>query len=95
MTETSAMLLAFPERDEDRLRLALRKLVAALDAQADAVAAWRNELGGLAGAVGGLQGSLTRYQAALGSTAEDLRQAGDQARSLERTAEGWLTAAQG
>ena len=44
MTDSPARLLAFPARDDDRLRLALRGLVAALEAQGEAVAALRGEL---------------------------------------------------
>ncbi|MBK1658188.1 hypothetical protein [Paracraurococcus ruber] len=93
MTEPTATLLAFPARDEDRLRLALRGLLAALDAQAAAVAELRGELGNLSGAMGGLKESLVAYQGELGSTQAALRQAGDEARALERTADGWLAAA--
>lgn len=92
MTEHSAALLAFPDRSEDRLRLALRRLVAALEAQSAAVAGWRRELDGLAGAVGGLQASMSRYRGALDGTAAGLARAGEEARGLERTAEAWVAA---
>lgn len=93
MTESSATLLTFPARGEDRLRLALRGLEAALEAQAAAIAEWRGALGSLAGAVDGLDGSLGRYRAALDTTAEGLLRVGDEARKLERTAEGWAAPA--
>ena len=95
MTDASATLISFPGRSEDRLRLALRGLEAALDAQAAALAGLRTELHGLSGAVGGLEASLENYNAALGTTAEGLRQAGEEARALERSAEGWIAAARG
>jgi hypothetical protein len=94
MTEPSAQLLAFPARDEDRLRLALRSLVTALDAQGEAVAALRGELRSLASSMQGLDGSFTAYRAELDSTAAALRQAGESARALERTADGWLATSQ-
>lgn len=93
MTETSATLVEFPRRDEDRLRLALRNLMAALDAQAEAVSGLRGELRTLSGAVEGLHGSLIAYRDGLDSTQAALRQAGQEARALERTADGWLAAA--
>jgi len=92
MADPPAVLVPFPERDEDRLRLALRNLEAALDAQAAALASWRGEIRGLAGAVGGLDQSLGEYRTVLDATAGQLRHAGDAARALERTAEGWLAA---
>jgi hypothetical protein len=92
VTETSAHLLAFPARDDDRLRLALRGLVTALEAQGQAVAALRGELSGLASSLDGLDGALTGYDAELGGTAAAPRRAGESARTLERTAEDWLSA---
>ncbi|MCB4822540.1 hypothetical protein [Roseicella aerolata] len=93
MTECSATLLAFPAREDDRLRLALRGLVAALDAQSEAVAGLRSELRHLAGAMEDLQGSVAGYRDGLDTTLAALRRAGANARTLERTAEGWLAAA--
>ncbi|TCZ55381.1 hypothetical protein [Roseicella aquatilis] len=92
MSEHSATLLSFPAREDDRLRLALRGLVAALDAQSDAVAALRGELRSLASAMGGLQGSFSTYGAELDSTGAALRQARAEAQALERTADGWIAA---
>jgi hypothetical protein len=93
MTDQSATLLAFPARDDDRLRLALHGLVAALDAQAEAVAVLRGELRNLAGVMDGLQDSLSGYGGELESTMGALRRAGDGARALERVAEDWLATA--
>ncbi|TDH63965.1 hypothetical protein E2C06_03825 [Dankookia rubra] len=92
MTETTASLLAFPAREDDRLRLALRNLVAALEAQRIAVAALRGELSDLASSMQGLDTSLATYRAELDTTAATLHTAGDEARRLERTAEDWLSA---
>lgn len=91
-TQDTATLISFPARDDDRLRLALRGLVAALDAQAAAVATFRGELRSLAGAMDDLGGSLTTYHGELGGTLGALRQANDNARALERSAEAWLSA---
>jgi hypothetical protein len=88
----SARLLAFPVRDDDRLRLALRSLVTALDAQGEAVAGLRGELSGLASSLQGLDSSFSTYRTELDSTATALREAGDGARTLGRTAEDWLSA---
>lgn len=95
MTEQTATLLSFPARDDDRLRLALRRLVSALDSQAEAVAALRGELRSLAVAMNGLKGSFTAYGSELDATAIALREAGAGARTLERTADGWLAATKG
>jgi len=92
MAETNARLLAFPTRDDDRLRLALRSLVTALEAQGVAVAALRGELSSLAGSMQGLDSSFTAYRAELDTTAATLREAGDGARLLEQTADDWLAA---
>jgi ABC-type transporter Mla subunit MlaD len=88
----SAAILAFPERDDDRLRRALRGLVAALAAQSEAVAGLRSELQNLSGAVDGLEGSLVDYRAELGTTGAALRQAAAGAQQLERSADGLLAA---
>ncbi|WP_431269433.1 hypothetical protein [Dankookia sp. P2] len=79
-------------REDDRLRLALRSLVVALEAQGAAVAALRGELSELAGSMQGLDSSFATYRTELDSTAATLREAGDEARMLERTAEDWLSA---
>ncbi|MFC7474772.1 hypothetical protein ACFQS7_10430 [Dankookia sp. GCM10030260] len=92
MTENAASLFAFPAREDDRLRLALRGLVTALEAQGEAVAALRGELAGLAGSMQALDSSFTTYRAELDTTATAARQAGAEARLLERTAEDWLSA---
>jgi DNA-binding transcriptional regulator PaaX len=85
-------ILAFPAREEDRLRLALRNLVAALEAQGEAVATLRGELSELAGNLQGLDTSFSAYRAELGSAAALLEAAGDEARQLERSAADWLSA---
>lgn len=92
MTDATASLLAFPARDDDRLRLALRGLVAALEAQRVAVAALRGELSELATSMQGLDRSFSTYRKELDTTAAALREAGEGARQLERTADDWLSA---
>lgn len=82
-----AELLPFPERAESRLRLALRRLDAALSEQRQAVAGLRAELASLSGALGGIETSLHGYRGALGETAAALDRATLEARRLERTAE--------
>ena len=91
MTENSASLFAFPAREDDRLCLQ-RGLVAALEAQGEAVAALRGELSGLADSMQALDSSFSTYRAELDTTAMAARQAGEEARLLERTAEDWLSA---
>ena len=85
-------ILAFPAREDDRLRLALRGLVTALEAQGEAVAALRGELSELAGSLQGLDTSFSAYRAELDTTATLLSEAGNGARQLERSAEDWLSA---
>ena len=86
-------LLAFPRRPEDRLRLSLRGLDAALEAQRQAVAGLRAELATLSGALAGLGGSFRTYRDALGQTAAALAEVGTKARALEATADTMLAAA--
>ena len=87
---TAPVVLAFPQRPDDRLRLALRRLEAALGAQRDAVAGWRAELATLGSAVAGLREGALRYQASLSATAADLARARAAARALEATADAML-----
>ncbi len=92
MEETlpSAEILAFPGRPQDRLRVAARRLEAALAEQSDALASLRANLSALSGAVTGLQGSLVQYQGSLASTAVDVARANEQARALEARADAML-----
>lgn len=87
---TTAEFLAFPKRPEDRLRLSLRALDAALAEQRQAVAGLRVELASLSGALTGLDGSLRTYHGTLGQTATALSEAGAKARELEATADAML-----
>jgi hypothetical protein len=81
-----AAVLPFPMRPEDALRLAVRHLEEALRDQARVLAEWREEMGRLGGAIGGLKDDFSAYRAALDDTAA----AGDAhaaVRRLEATAE--------
>ena len=86
-------LLAFPERPQDRLRRALRRLDAALADQAAAVAGFRRELGLLSEAVEALGGSLQASAGELQDTQAALASAGAKARQLEATADAMLAGA--
>ncbi|MEN0073099.1 MAG: hypothetical protein AAGC69_01870 [Paracraurococcus sp.] len=93
MTEarmTEACILAFPARAEDRLRLALRSLEAALQTQDAEIAAWRAALRDFAGSIDGLDQSVGRYRAELAAAAGAAEAAGTEARQLERQATTWL-----
>lgn len=85
MTDSSAVL-SFPQLPQDRMRLAMRRLQDAIDAQAAAVRQFRAELASLRTATAGLESSLTGYGTALSGVASDLAQANAAAQELERTA---------
>ena len=70
----------------DRLRLALRKLEAALDDQRAAIAEFQGDLQALRGSVGGMGSSLDDFRSGLGHVQMALTAAGSAARRLERTA---------
>ncbi|MBW8271397.1 hypothetical protein [Caldovatus aquaticus] len=80
-------VVAFPLRDDDRLRLALRRLEAAFEEQGRALAEWRAALGGLGKAMAGLHGSVHRYRAGLAAAAAGLERAREATRALEATAD--------
>lgn len=65
---TGASVLPFPQRPEDRLRTALRRLEDSLAAQAEAAASFRSSLGHLTTAVNGVDRGLRTYQATLAAT---------------------------
>ncbi len=85
MTDTSAVL-SFPQAPQDRLRLALRRLQDALDAQAEAVREFRTQIGALRQAATVLDISLGNYQSALTDVKVELVHAKAAVRSLEHTA---------
>ena len=82
-----ASILPFPHSNERRLRVALRKLDAALEDQRKAIAAFQSELAGLGSAIVGLGGSAQSLQDRLHETAEDTALARGAALRLRQTAE--------
>ncbi|MCI0755292.1 hypothetical protein [Teichococcus vastitatis] len=89
MSQT-ANLVDFPRSDEDRLRLALRRLDSALREQKAAVAAFRASVADMREATASLSGEMQRYNAALGETATKVHAARDAARALESRADEML-----
>lgn len=83
----AAVVFDFPDTTERRLRLALRKLDAALAEQRVAVAAFRAQLGELNGAVVRLGDRATALRGALAETAADTARAQAASRELMATAE--------
>jgi len=76
----------FPQRPEDRLRLALRRLEDALDDQSAATRGLREALAELSGTMARLGASVARYRAVLDTTAIEVERALASARTLEATA---------
>ncbi len=83
---SDATIISFPERAEDRLRHALRRLDEALAEQRQAVGAWRGELGNLADATTQLDGSLSAFRDNLQHLAVAARDVDAEAKRLGRTA---------
>jgi ABC-type transporter Mla subunit MlaD len=84
---TDPTIIAFPERAEDRLRHALRRLDEALAEQRAAVGAWRGELGQLAEATARLDGSLRGFRDNLQHLAVAARDVDQEVKRLDRTAD--------
>lgn len=82
----AAELLAFPQRPEDRLRIALHKLDEALRAQARATSDFRTAMGELKSKVGGMQTGMMAYRDALDRTATEIDRAVKKAKELQETA---------
>ncbi len=87
---SSAELLSFPSRPEDRLRRALRKLEAALREQGVAVSEFRADLKTLSSSVMGLDMTMQAYRGRLADAAGAATQANDAARRLEARADAML-----
>ncbi|HZF76360.1 MAG TPA: hypothetical protein VE033_11075 [Acetobacteraceae bacterium] len=83
----TAPLVAFPQSPEARLRLALRRLDEALAEQAEAVALFRREIGGLGEAVAGLHHSALALRDTLDEAAGETAQAHQASLRLLATAE--------
>lgn len=83
---TQPTLALFPQRPEDRLRLALRRLDEAVADQSQATAGLRAAIGDLSRTMARLGSSMHGYRAALDSTAAEIERALASARRLEATA---------
>ena len=81
-----AEVVAFPQRPQDRLRVALVKLDEALRAQARATADFRAAMGDLKSKVGGMQAGVESYRDALDRTASEIDRAVKKAQELQETA---------
>jgi len=82
----AAEIVAFPQRPQDRLRIALHKLDEALRAQSRATADFRNAMGELKTKVGGMQDGVLAYRDALDRTATEIDRAVKKAKELQETA---------
>jgi hypothetical protein len=83
---TTAEILPFPLRPEDRIRRALTRLQDALAEQKVAVGEFRADLSRLSIAVVQLDGTVQQYRGALASTANGLQQASSTLREAESRA---------
>lgn len=81
-----ATVTAFPQRPEDRLRLALRRLDEAIGEQSQATAGLRDAIGDLSRTMSRLGESVSGYRGALDTTAAEIERALAAARQLETTA---------
>ena len=89
-TETepkAAEVFTFPQRPQDRLRIALHKLDEALRAQARATADFRSAMGELKEKVGTMQTGMHAYRDALDRTAVEIDRAVKKAKELQETAQ--------
>jgi hypothetical protein len=77
---------AFPQRPEDRLRLALRRLDEAIGEQSVATAGLREAIGDLSRTMSRLGESVNGFRGALDSTAGEIDRAMAASRRLEATA---------
>ena len=84
---TAAGIAIFPQRPEDRLRLALRRLDEAIADQSDATAGLRAAIGDLSSTMARLGQSVSGYRSALDSTAAEIERALAASRTLQATAE--------
>jgi chromosome segregation ATPase len=82
-----AEVVAFPQKPQDRLRIALLKLDDALRAQARATADFRAAMGDLKSKVGGMQSGMQSYRDALDRTASEIDRAVKKAKELQETAQ--------
>jgi hypothetical protein len=87
LPETQPEVAFFPQRPEDRLRLALRRLDAAIAEQSDATAGLKAAIGDLSRTMQRLGQSVTGYRSALDTTASEIERALSSARTLKATAD--------
>ncbi len=80
-------VIVFPNKPEDRLRVALRELENALSEQAIAFQEFRLNMAVLGTAVGGLERSLEGYRGTLDAVALDVAEAHHMARQAETHAD--------
>jgi chromosome segregation ATPase len=86
LTETQTVVARFPQRPEDRLRLALRRLDEAVAEQSEATAGLRAAIGDLSRTMNRLGQSVAGYRSALDSTAAEIERALAASRTLQATA---------
>lgn len=82
---------AFPQRAEDRLRLAMRRLDEALKDQSDAARSLREAVGDLSATMARLGTSTAGYSVALDTTAAEVERTLESTRKLEATAARMLS----
>ncbi|CAH0206083.1 hypothetical protein [Roseomonas sp. CECT 9278] len=83
---TQADVAFFPQRPEDRLRLALRRLDEAVAEQSEATAGLRAAIGDLSTTMARLGQSVSGYRSALDTTATEIERALASSRTLQATA---------
>jgi hypothetical protein len=82
-----ATIAAFPQRPEDRLRLALRRLDEAIGEQSVAAAGLRDAIGDLSRTMSRLGETVTGFRGALDNTAGEIEHALAASRRLQATAD--------
>jgi septal ring factor EnvC (AmiA/AmiB activator) len=87
LTGTQPALAFFPQRPEDRLRLALRRLDEAVAEQSDATAGLKAAIGDLSRTMARLGTSVSGYRSALDTTAAEIERALAASRTLQATAD--------
>ncbi|NMJ43960.1 hypothetical protein GWK16_22120 [Roseomonas sp. JC162] len=80
-------LAIFPQRPEDRLRLALRRLEDALGEQSQAAQGLRSAIGDLTGTMARLGAGVAGYRCALDVAATEIERALTATRTLQGTAD--------
>ena len=83
-------VISFPNKPEDRLRVALRELEHALSDQSLAFQEFRLNMAMLGTAVGGLERNLESYRGTLDAVALDAAEAHDMAVRAERRADAMI-----